>query len=338
MNHPESTGLSPVPTNNVDGVRMSAALTYINPNRRRLNLTIRANVLATRILFSGKRATGVQVESGGEEFVVQGREIVLSAGAIKSAHLLMLSGVGPADQLGGFRIPVVRELPGVGKNMKDHPPVSLSLRVREGFPMDPDAPRRQCGLHYTAPGSTTRNDMWIAPTSFSFRLGDDPRNPDGLRLTASLYKPAGSGELRLTSADPHDQPDLDYRYLEDPWDRQRLCEGVRLCIRLLEHHAYHDIVAQRLSPTDEDLATDQTLDRWINRAVRTTTTQHMSGTCKMGTASDGLAVVDQYCRVYGVDGLRVVDTSIMPDIVRTGTNATAMMIGERAADLIKEQL
>ena len=338
MNHPESTGLSPVPLNNVDGVRMSTALTYINPNRHRLNLTVRANMFVTRILFAGKRANAVQVESGGEEFTVEGREIVLSAGAIKSAHILLLSGVGPKDQLDGFGIPVVHELSGVGKNMKDHPPVSLRLRVRDGFPMDPDAPRRQCALRYTARGSTTRNDMLIAPTSFAFHLGDDPRNSDGVRLTASLYKPLGLGELRLTSADPHGQPDLDYRYLEDPWDRKRLREGVRLCVRLLEHHSYREIVAQRLSPTDEDLATDEALDSWITEGLANSTTQHMSGTCKMGSAADPAAVVDQHCRVYGVQGIRVVDTSIMPDIVRTGTSATAMMIGERAADLIKEQL
>ena len=338
VNHPESTGVSPVALNNVDGVRMSTALTYINPVRHRLNLTVKANVLVTRVLFSGNRATAVQVESGGEEYVVEGREIVLSAGAIKSAHLLMLSGVGPRDQLERFAIPVVQELPGVGKNMKDHPQVTLLLQVRDGFPMDPDATRRECVLQYTASGSNTRNDMLIGPSSFAVRMGSDPRDPVGVSLSAGLYKPSGSGELRLFSSDPHDQPVLDYRYFEDPWDRQRLREGVRLCVRLLEHEAYRDIVAGRLSPTDDDLATDEALDRWITESLSTSNTQHMSGTCKMGPASDAGAVVDQYCRVHGLEALRVVDTSIMPDIVRTGTSGTAMMIGERAADLFKQQL
>ena len=336
LNHPESTGVSPVPLNNIDGIRMSTALTYINPNQHRLNLTIRANVLATRILFSGVRATAVQVESGGEEYVVEGREIVLSAGAIKSAHLLMLSGVGPEEQLDRFGIPVVHDLPGVGKNMKDHPQVLVLLRVKDGFPMDPDAPRRECILHYTATGSSTRNDMLIIPFSFAYQLGGDPRSSVGVRLVPGLYKPVGSGAVRLTSADPHEQPDLDYRYLEDPWDRERMREGVRLCIRLLEHEAYREIVAERIDPTDEDLATDEALDAWIMGSLRDSNTQHMSGTCKMGPDSDPMAVVDQYCRVRGTEGLRVVDTSIMPDIVCTGTSATAMMMGERAADLIRE--
>ncbi len=141
----------------------------------------------------------------------------------------------------------------------------------------------------------------------------------------------------LPRTDPRVQPYLDYRYLEDPWDRQRMREAVRLCIRLLDSDSYRDIIAMRLSPTDEELATDETLDRWIDDSLRFSSTQHMSGTCKMGPASDPTAVVDQYCRVHGLDGLRVVDTSIMPDIVCTGTSGTAMMIGERMADLMKEQ-
>ena len=114
-------------------------------------------------------------------------------------------------------------------------------------------------------------------------------------------------------------------------------EAVRLCVRLLENDSYQDIIAMRLSPTDEELSTDETLDRWIDDSLRFSSTQHMSGTCKMGPASDPTAVVDQYCRVHGLDGLRVVDTSVMPDIVCTGTSGTAMMIGERVADLMKEQ-
>ena len=336
-NHPEATGISPLAVNNVDGVRMSAALTYVNPARHRLNFTVRGDALVTRILFSGSRAAGVRVESGGREFIVEGREIVLSAGAVKSAHLLLLSGVGPGDQLRRFDIPVVQDLMGVGKNMKEHPQIGVRLAVREGVTMDPNAPRRQCALHFTASGSDTPNDLMVMPASFAIKLGEDPRQHDGLRLTPSLYRPAGSGELTLTSADPRVQPNLDYRFLERSWDRQRLRECVRLCVRLLDHDAYGDIVAGRLDPVDEDLESDDALDRWMVKTVAVTTTQHMSGTCKMGPASDPAAVVDQYCRVHGLEGLRVVDTSIMPDIVSSGTNGTAIMIGERTADLMKEQ-
>ena len=173
INHPESTGISPMPVNSIEGVRMSTALTYIDPNRRRLNLTIRPNVLATKVLFAGKQATAVLVESGGEKFVVEGGEIVLSAGAIKSAHLLLLSGVGPAEQLGEFGIPVVQDLAGVGRNLKDHPQVTMLYQARAGVPMDPNATKRECLLHYTATGSSVRNDMLVSPSSFATAMDGD---------------------------------------------------------------------------------------------------------------------------------------------------------------------
>ena len=178
----------------------------------------------------------------------------------------------------------------------------------------------------------------IQPTSFAFRLGGNPRAHDGVRLTPTLYRAVRAGELRLTSPDPHAYPSLEYHYMEHPWDRQRLRECVRTTIRLLEHPAYEGIIARRVTPDDEDLATDDALDRWILESLAVSQTQHMAGTCKMGPASDPTAVVDQHCRVHGVEGLRVVDTSIMPDVVRVPTNATAIMIGERAADLVKETL
>ena len=130
IHHPDSTGVSPRAENNIDGVRMSTALTYINPSRHRLNLTIRPNVLARRILFDGTRATGVEVESGAEIFAIEGEEIILSAGAVASPQLLMLSGVGPESQLRSLAIQVVHDLPGVGQNMRDHPNVSVRFRVK----------------------------------------------------------------------------------------------------------------------------------------------------------------------------------------------------------------
>ena len=335
INHPESTGVSPVPVNNIDGVRMSTALTYISPNRHRLNLTIRPNVIATGLVFDGKRATGVKAGSGGEEFMVEGEEIVLSAGAVKSAHLLLLSGIGPAEQLREFGIPVLQDLAGVGKNLKDHPQVTMLYQPREGLPMDPDATKRECLLHYTATGSSVRNDMLITPSSFATTLGADPNQPAGLSISCSLYKPVGPGEVRLTSADPHQQPELDYQYLEDPWDRQRMREAVRLGVRLLEHESFGGVTAGRISPAEEDLASDEALDRWIMNALQFSGSQHMSGTCKMGPPSDAYAVVDQQGRVHGLQGLRVADTSIMPDVVCVGTSGTAMMIGERVAGMMR---
>ncbi len=338
MNHPEAQGVGPVPMNQLDGVRMSTALTYVNPIRHRMNLTIRPNVRARRVMFAGMRATGVEVESGGDRFVAEAEDIILSAGAIASPHLLMLSGVGPRDQLSKMGIPVVHDLPGVGQNLRDHPQVAVRIRVRQGFALDPDGPRRQAALRYTAQGSSARNDMLVSPVSFASPLGSDPMSGEGVHLSAALYLAAGAGELRLTSADPHAQPFLDYRYLQDPWDRRRLREAVRTCIQLLEHPAMGKIVETVVSPTELDLDSDAALDAWMLKDLRMSPSQHMSGTCKMGPKSDPTAVVDQYCRVQGLEGLRVVDTSIMPDVVHAQTNATAVMIGERAADLISEQI
>ena len=338
VNNPEYTGAAARVENNVDGVRMSTALTHLDPARHRLNLTIKANATASRILFDGGRPTGVVVESGGETFTVEGREVVLSAGAVQSPQLLMLSGVGPESRLRDLGIPVVQDLPGVGQNMRDHPRVRVICRVREGFPQDPDAPRHQVTLSYTAEGSPTRNDMIITPMSFATAVtgGGDPTKALGVGLSAGLYLATGAGELKLTSTDPGVQPGMDYRYLEDPWDRERLRGAVRLCVGLLDSGVYQDIVAERLIPTDEDLASDENLDAWLLQDVATS--YHVSGTCKMGPSSDPTAVVDQYCRVHRMEGLRVVDASIMPDVIRANTNATTIMIGERAADLIKQLL
>ena len=333
LNSPESTGVGPIPMNNPDGIRMSTSLTHLNPSRHRLNLTIRPNVLVRRIHFEGNRATGLEVESGGERFTVEGEEIVLSAGAIASPQLMMLSGVGPADHLSSLGIQVVQALPGVGQNLRDHPQVQVRLQVKEDFQQDPDAPRTQTVLRYTADGSTARNDIQVLPSSFSFPIGGDPLETEGVRLNVTLELAVGSGELRLISTDPRVQPYLDYQYLLDPWDRRRLHDAVRRSIRLLEHEAFKDIVAGRITPADEDLASDQALDDWLLRSVGTS--QHISGTCKMGPSSDPLAVVDQYCRVHGLEGLCVVDASVMPNITRANTNATTIMIAERVTDWIR---
>lgn len=333
-NHPDSTGVGALPMNNPNGVRMSTALTYINPNRHRLNLTIRPNVLVRRILFDGLRATGVEVASGGETFLAESGLIVLSAGAIASPHLLMLSGVGPADHLRSLGIPVVKDLPGVGQNLRDHPLCPVRVQTKEGFPLDPNAPRIQTVLRYTATGSASRNDMQILPSSFSTPLGGDPFAKEGIRFTCILELANSAGEIRLNSTDPDDQPIINCRYLEDPRDRKRMREAVRLSLGFMEHQSFKDIVDVSISPTEADLASDEALDAWMLENVNIG--QHLSGTCKMGPASDPMAVVDQYGRVHGVENLRVADASIMPDVIRANTNLTTIMIGERIADFIAE--
>jgi choline dehydrogenase len=170
-------------------------------------------------------------------------------------------------------------------------------------------------------------------SSFSSPIGGDPLESEGIRFTCILELANGSGQLTLSANDPNVQPNLEYHYLEDPWDPQRLREAVRLCIRLLEHQGYRDIVQSRIEPTDEDLATDEALDAWMRRNV--STSQHISGTCKMGPATDPMAVVNQHCQVHGLQGLRVADASVMPNCIRANTNATTIMIAERVADWMK---
>ena len=331
-NHPDSTGVGPFPMNNPNGVRMSTALTYVNPNRHRLNLTIRANVRARRILFDGLRAVGVEVESGGEIFRIDGGQIVLCSGAIASPQLLMLSGVGPAEQLRSLGIPVVKDLPGVGRNLRDHPLVPVRVKVKDDFQLDPDAPRIQTVLRYTASGSDLRNDMQIFPSSFSTPLGGDPYANEGIRITCMMELAESAGELTLQSTDPDVQPHIDCRYLEADWDRERMRESVRIVLNLLEHNAFGSIYDGLIEPTEADLVSDAALDDWMLREV--CIGQHLSGTCKMGPASDPMAVVDQYCQVQGIANLRVADASVMPDVIRANTNCTTIMIGERVADWI----
>ena len=331
QNHPEATGIGPTPVNNRDGVRISTALAYLDQARHRLNLTIRANAMARRIVFDGGRAVAVESESGGERFTVQGEQIVLSAGGIASPQILMLSGVGPAEHLRSLGIDVVHDLPGVGQNLRDHPMAMILLRETGEMPGDLEA-MIQVLLRYTVEGSNTREDMQIGTGYLSANVATTGKD-NCFAIYVSVQNALSVGELRLTSRDPNIQPSVDYRYFSDSWDVERMRQAVRLAIRLSEYPAFKDIVIERLSPSDTDLASDAALDSWLLKNVATQF--HSSGTCKMGPASDPLAVVDQFCHVHGLEELRVVDTSVMPNVIRANTNATTIMIAERVADWIK---
>ena len=336
-NLPDASGVGPCPVNNPNGIRWSTALGYLNMARHRLNLTLRPNCTVHRINFEGKRAVGVEVESGGERFIAEGGEIILSSGAIGSPHILLLSGVGPAGQLSSLGIPVVHDLPGVGQNMRDHPTVPLTWRTKPEHELDGLAPRMQMALRTTAEGSHLRNDIQVLMQSFAterINRGGDRMDPLGIRMLVILNLAVGHGELRLTSSDPSEQPFLDYRYLEEEFDRKRLRDAVRMCVRLAEHQGFREIIEERTEPTDSELASDDALDQFLYREV--STGQHISCTCKMGPASDPMAVVSQYGKVHGLEGIRVVDASIMPDCVRANTNVTTMMIGEHVSDFIRQ--
>ena len=337
QNHPESTGISPRARNTIDGVRMSMALTYLEQARHRLNLTVRGGVTARRILFEGKRAVGVEAESGGEVFTVEGEQIVVSSGAIGSPHLLLLSGVGPAEQVSSFGIDVVHDLPGVGQNLRDHPAAAV-LYLAAGEKPDVQAPVIQVGLRYTVEGSNLSNDMQLSPMLMTSEHRpahvdiDDDLNYIG--MSASLQLALGKGELTLQSADPHVQPRLNYNYYQDEEDLRRMREAIRLGVQVAEQPGFADMLLERIMPTDEELGSDELLDDWLRR--NSGTSHHVSGTCKMGPDSDPLAVVDQRLRVRGVEGLRVADASVMPDCIRANTNATTLMIAEKVSDYIKE--
>ena len=327
-NHPDSTGVGPLPLNNPGGFRWSTNLGYLAPARHRLNLTIRTNARARRILFNGNRATGVEVESRGERFTVSAAEVILSAGPVQSPQLLMLSGIGPSDQLDRCGISTMAHLPGVGQNLRDHPAVHVRWNAAAEYEMpDSSFGQQKVALRYTAEGSDLRNDMIMV---MRWRSADR-----ALVISTGLYLAKAAGELRLQSADPDVQPAMDYRHLSDPFDRERMRSGVRLSQRLAKADSFSKVLGEKLEPADDVLASDDAMDEWMLGTVGTM--HHISGTCKMGPASDEYAVVDQRLRVHGVEGLRVADCSIMPDCVRANTNVTAMMIGERLAELIKSE-
>ena len=344
-NGPNPSGVGVTPTNNMNGVRVSAAIAYLNPVRSHLNLTIRGGVYVRRILFEGRRAVGVEAESGGETFAVYGNRVVLCAGAIRSPQLLMLSGIGPKDQLAEFGIPLVQELPGVGENLWNHLSVHITYKVTEGKTLTHGLDAPHFNLHYTSAGSTEVNDMALKTSTVvdertervpgvRFKYLTGSVSPDeAARISCTLGLPEGSGYVRLASADPHVQPRFNYCYLQHPSDVRRVREGVRFAARLLESAAYKDVVDHRISPTDEVLADDEALDTWMRQTVGSA--RHVSGTCQMGPDCDPMAVVDQFCRVKGMEGLWVGDASVVPRIPRSGgLHPTALMIGERVADWI----
>ncbi|GAA1008217.1 dehydrogenase [Acrocarpospora pleiomorpha] len=359
-NAPAEEGVGPIPRNVVDGFRMNTAVTYLASIRNRPNLTVLGDTFVRRVIFDGKRAVGVETERDGRPAEFRGNEIVLSAGGIKSPHLLMLSGVGPADSLRKHGIEVVHDSPGVGRNVKDHPSVFVNYRVREDrTPLPVDFMPFQTCLNHTAAESTVDGDLQItcgaAPYSRMIgsatgkRIGvpsyltrplatlsalrrlptrlvyTQARNQDNLVLLCSLDAEQSTGEIYLNSADPADSPGISLNYLSDPADLPRVVANVRLALELLQSPQFKRLGTQIVSPSDEDLR------KWITGNLGTSL--HTSSSARMGPESDPTAVVDQYCRVHGVEGLRVVDISIMPTIIRRGPAATAVMIGERAAAL-----
>ena len=340
-NAPGTTGVGPLPLNNPNGIRWSTALGYLGLSRHRLNLTIRPEVLVKKIVFdtSGKEplAKGVEVVSGDDTFTVEAEEIILSAGAVVSPQILMLSGVGPESHLSHHGIKTVKDSPGVGQNLADHPMVYVTWKTNPKVDLDALGPRIQLTLRYTAEGSDLDNDMIVymmAVASDRPERGGLRTDPIGIQTNLCINLAKGKGEVKLNSDDYRDQPYLDYNYLTEEEDKRRFRDGVRMLVNLENHPDMSSMIEERLTPIDADLESDTSLDSWLMKEV--TTGHHISCTNKMGPASDPYSVVGQTGKVHGVKNLRVVDASIMPECVRANINVTVMTMAERIADFIKE--
>lgn len=328
LNASDGSGWGPVPRNNPDGFRVSAAYSYLTAARIRPNLTIVSGATVTRVLLDKGNATGVEMLRAGRIESVRAGHVVLCAGGIASPQLLMLSGIGDADALRRLGIEPRMHLPGVGANLSDHPWLIVSSRAVESVAPRADERNLQVALTWTAANSPYRNDMF---------LGTDNQVASAcFGLFTQLQFPLSRGGIMLRSADPTVGPLIRYRYYSEPSDLERMRQSVRLSLQFLAHPAMRAITRGRVSPIDADLVDDRSLDRWI--IANSGTNQHSSGTCRMGPEGAEGTVVDDHCAVVGTRNLFVADLSICPAVVRAGTNATAVMIGERASDLIATRI
>ncbi len=328
----EGSGVGPWPLNREGTTRISAALAYLEPARKRVNLTIRSDVTVARLLFDGDRVVGVVLTDGEE---VHARRVVLCAGALGSPAILLRSGIGPAAELAKLGITVRRDSPGVGASLWDHAAVPVYLRPKPGECLPGRDPRFQVMARMTSEGSTQADDLQLVMTthldiSGSLQLLALAGGPVVAVLRAALMLPRSSGRLCLASVDPLAAPVVDLNYLDDPHDRVRLRQATRMAWRLAQSApmAQH---SDGVVALDEDIvASDDRLDSYMHAQIGTYC--HALGTARMGAAHDPGAVVDERGRVHGTRGLCVVDASVMPEVPRVVPNLTVMMMAERVAD------
>lgn len=342
-----------------NGERCSAAKGYLTPNLSRPNLTVITHAVTARVLLDGRRARGVAYYQGNELKEVRARrEVVLSGGAFGSPQLLMLSGIGPADQLQRHGIPVAHALPGVGQNLQDHidyVQTYLAPSATETFGVSARGGVRMTkGIFEWRRQRTGPITSTFAEAGAFFRSSPDIQVPDvqlvfvvaivddharkmhlghGLSCHLTLLRPKSRGTVGIASTDPRDAPVIDPRFFSDPADMPVMLDGAEKMQSILEDRALAQYRSGKM------LYTVRSGDRSgleVDIRNRADTQYHPVGTCKMGPDSDPLAVVDARLRVRGIDGLRVADASIMPTLVGGNTNAPSIMIGEKAAAMMRE--
>jgi choline dehydrogenase len=340
-----------------EGERCSAAQAYVLPNLSRGNLKVVTRAHCARVLFEGRRARGVAYYQDGVLHEIKARrEVVLSAGAFGSPQLLMLSGIGPAEALQAHGIPVLQALPGVGRNLQDHIDYVQSFRTRSDTDTFGLSLRGALRLARAIVEWNTRRTGMItsvfAESGAFLRSSPEAGIPDlqlifvvgiaddhnrrlhlghGFSCHVTVLRPRSRGSMSLASADPRREPLVDPAFLQDAQDLALLVHGARLQHRILTAPPFDSYRGKLLYPVNMD--DDRDLERDIR--ARADTQYHPVGTCKMGPDGDAFAVVDERLRVRGVEGLRVVDASIMPTLIGGNTNAPSVMIGEKAADLIR---
>lgn len=316
-----------------DGKRQSTAVAFLHPITHRPNLTIQTHAHVCRLRWDGTRAVGAEyARHGMTHQVTATKEVLLSAGAIDSPKLLMLSGIGPADHLRALGIPLVVDLPGVGANLQDHPLIAVGYQTAQELPIAPDSNVAEAGgfLQTGIIPDAVGADLQL---HFGPMLYVDPafcRQGPGFTCVLNVAHPQSRGSLCLRASHPTAPPVIRANYLESGTDMALLVEGVKLVRRLAQMRALAAFGGEEIAP-GPDVQSDEALRAYIRQTGGSTF--HPVGTCKMG--HDRLAVVNPQLQVHGVQGLRVVDASIMPTLPAGNTNAPTIMIGEKAADMIK---
>lgn len=355
FNGPEQEGVGYYQNTTRNARRCSAATAFLRPAEKRANLRALTHAAAQRILFEGRRAVGVEVLRGGERIVLRARrEVLVSAGSIASPQLLMLSGVGPGAHLAEHGIAVVRDLPGVGENLQDHYGAILTYRSRLPVTVNDlmQSRLRQlvAGLRYVL-FRTGPLTISAAQVGAFLRSGPDVATPDiqflfqtfshdeydaglhsfsGFANVVCPTRPESRGHLRLKSADPAAAPMMQPNYLSAEADCRVLVAAIRLARRIAEHDPIRGHILAEHAPGPQIDSDDEVLAYARETGL---SIAHQVGTCRMGT--DPMAVVDPQLRVHGLEGLRVVDASVMPTLISGNTNAPTIMIAEKAADMIR---